>query len=99
MTFYIFHRHRVCLVDHVDLICSLYNWWEGIGSSSLAILPLGFDCGFIFTSTCGSSMGVLLLRLPWRASVEVLQLLLLQGSGSTRYSGGLAPRAEGNTML
>ena len=45
------------------------------------------------------SMGVLLLRLPWRASVEVLQLLLLQGSGSTRYSGGLAPRAEGNTML
>ena len=26
MTFYIFHRHRVCLVEHVDLICSLYNW-------------------------------------------------------------------------
>ena len=22
MTFYIFHRHRICLVDHVDLICS-----------------------------------------------------------------------------
>ena len=27
MTFYIFHRHRVCLVDHVDLICSLYSCW------------------------------------------------------------------------
>ena len=26
MSFYIFSRHRVCLVDHVDLICSLYSW-------------------------------------------------------------------------
>ena len=31
MTFYIFHRHRVCLVDRVDLICSLYSWWESLG--------------------------------------------------------------------
>ena len=36
---YMFHRHRVCLVDLVDLICSLYSWWEGFGSSSLATLP------------------------------------------------------------
>ena len=34
MTFYIFHRHRVCLVDCVDLIRSLHSWWEGFGSSS-----------------------------------------------------------------
>jgi len=47
MSFYILHRHRVCLVDHVDLICSLYNWWEGFGSSSSATLPLGFSCAFI----------------------------------------------------
>ena len=33
MTFYIFHRHRVCLVDHVDLICILYKWSKGLGSS------------------------------------------------------------------
>ena len=39
VTFYIFHRHRVSLVDLVDLICSLYSWWEGFGSSSLATLP------------------------------------------------------------
>ena len=26
--FYIFQRHGVCLVDHVDLICSLYSWWQ-----------------------------------------------------------------------
>ena len=38
MTFYIFHRHRVCLVDHVDLIFSLYTWWEGFEFSSLVTL-------------------------------------------------------------
>ena len=37
--FYIFHRHTVCLVDCVDLICCLYKWWEGLGSSSLVTLP------------------------------------------------------------
>ena len=58
MTFYIFHRHRVCLIDRVDLICSLYSWWECFGSSSLVILPLGFNCGFISTFACGSYTGV-----------------------------------------
>ena len=57
MTFYVFHRHRVCLIDHVDLIYSLHSWWEGFGSSSLATLPLGFNCGFISTSACVSSLG------------------------------------------
>ena len=50
MSFYIFCRHRFCLVAHVDLICSLYSWWEGFGSSFLATLPLGFNCGFISTA-------------------------------------------------
>ena len=57
MSFYIFHRHRVCLVDCVNLICNLYSWWEGFGSSSLATLPLGFNFGFISTSACRSSTG------------------------------------------
>ena len=52
MAFYIFHRHRVCLVDGVDLICSLYSWWEGFGSSSFVTVPLGFNYGFISTSAC-----------------------------------------------
>ena len=56
MAFYIFHRHKVCLVDWVDLICSLYSWWEGFGSF-LATLPLSFNCGFISTSTLGHSLG------------------------------------------
>ena len=58
VTFYIFHRHKVCLADHVYLICSLYNWREGLGSCSLVTLPLGFNCGFISTSACGPSTGV-----------------------------------------
>ena len=58
MSFYIFHRHRACLVECVDFIFSLYSWWEGFGSSSLGTLPLSFNCGFISTSTCGSSTGI-----------------------------------------
>ena len=50
--FYIFDRHRVFLADRMDLICSLYSWWECFGSSSLTTLPLGFNCGFISTSVC-----------------------------------------------
>ena len=67
MSFYTFHRHRVCLVDHADLIRSLYSWWEGLGPCSLPTLPLGFNCSFI--STFYFFMWVvhwgLLLRLPW----------------------------------
>ena len=47
-----------CPAHRVDLICSLYNWWEGLGSSSLATLPLGFNRDFISTSACESSTGV-----------------------------------------
>ena len=86
MTFYIFYRQRVCLVDHVDLIWSLYSWWEGFGSSSLSTLPLGFNSGLISTSACGSSTGVCAeaalkdLGLPlWGPGVELVQLLGSQG--------------------
>ena len=58
VSFYVFHRHRVHLIDHVDLIYSLYSWWKGFGSSSLATLPLGFNCDFISISACRLSTGV-----------------------------------------
>ena len=58
------HRHRVYLVDCVDLICSLCSWREGFGSPSLATLPLGFNCGFISTSACGLSTGVCFWGCP-----------------------------------
>ena len=96
MALYIFHRHRVCLTDRVDLICILYRWREGFGSSSLATLPLGFNCGFISTSACGRLLECKLLRLPWRAWVcpcegqvwRWCSCLDCRGSGSTRYSWG-----------
>ena len=88
MSFYIFHGHGVYLVDRLDLISSLYSWWEGLGSSSLDTLPLGFNCGFISTSAClGRPLGFASeaaledLGLPHEGQVcvEVVQLLGSQG--------------------
>ena len=42
MTFYIFLRQSLP-INCVDLICNLYSWWEGFGSSSLVTLcPVWF---------------------------------------------------------
>ena len=57
MTFYIFHSHRVCLVDPVDLIHNLSSWWKGFGSSSLATLPLAFNCGLFPPLQMGFPLG------------------------------------------
>ena len=65
---YIFHRHRVCLVDHVDLTCSLYSWWEDFGSSYLGTLPLS-SIMFYFHLCMWVVHWGLLLRLPWRTWV------------------------------
>ena len=71
MIFYVFHRHKVCLVDRVDLICSWYSFWEGFGSSSLATLPLYFNCGLLPRLHVGCPMG-----LAPEASLEDLSLPL-----------------------
>ena len=86
MSFYIVHRHRVCLVERVNLICTLYSWWEGFGSSSLATLPLGFNCGFISTSARGLSTG----HCSWGCPGEL-------GSAPVRFrcGGGAAAWAAG----
>ena len=84
MSFYISHKHRVCLADCVDLIWSLYSWWEVLGTSSLAILPLGF-MWFYFHLWIWVVHWGLLLRLPWRTWVcpsegQVQRWLQLLGS-------------------
>ena len=68
MAFYIVHRHKVCLVDFVDLICILCSWWEGFGSSSLATHPW-VSVVVLFPSLHVVVYWGLLLRLPWRAWV------------------------------
>ena len=107
MAFHIFHRHRVCLVDRVGLICSLFSLWESFGSSFLATLPLGFNCGFYFHLCMWVVPWGLLLKLPWRTWVcpcegqrgRLCSCLGHRVSGSTRYSQGLAARAAGNMVL
>ena len=95
MAFYILHRHRVCLVDCVDLICSLY----GFGSSSLATLHLGFNCGFISTSACRSSTGVCFC--PGRFGFAPVRARCEGGAAAwvSAYSGALMARAAGNIVL
>ena len=91
----------------MDLICSLYSWWEGFGSSSLATLTLGFNCCFYFHLCMWVVHWGLLLGLPWRTWVcpceaqvwRWCNCLGCRGSGNTRYSGGLAARAAGNIVL
>ena len=97
--FYIFHRHRVCLVDCVNLICTLYSWWEGFGSSSLATLPLGFSCGFISTSACGSSTGVCSWGCPGRFGFAPVKVTCGGGSAAWVAVVLAAPGTQGSWWL
>ena len=98
VSFYIVHRHRVCLVEHVDLICSLYSWWEGFGSS-LATLPLGFNCGFISTYTCGSSTGITSRGCPLGLGFAPVKARC--GGGAAAWVAGVlaAPGTQGSWLL
>ena len=59
MIFYQFHRHRVCLVDHVDLIFSLIVQLVGrFWVFFLSHTAPGFQLWFYSTSACGLSTGV-----------------------------------------
>ena len=99
MTFYIFHRHAVCLVDCVDLICILYSWWEGFGSSSLATLPLGSNCGFISTSAYGLSTGVWSWGFPGGLGFAPVRAWC--GGGTAAWVSGVlaAPATPGSWQL
>ena len=64
IVFYTFHRHWVYLFDHVDLICSLYSWWEGLGPLSNS--AHGFQLWFYLHLFMWVINRGLLLRLLWR---------------------------------
>ena len=99
MSFYIFHRHRVCLVDHVDLICSLYSWWESFHSFFLPTLPLGFNCGFFSASACGLSTGVCSWGCPGGLGFAPLRARC--GGGAAAWVAGVlaAPGTQGSWWL
>ena len=84
VTFYIFHRNRVCLADCVDLIWSLYNRWKCFVVFFIHTAP-EFQLWFYFHLCMWIIHWRLLLRflgglvLPlWGPRVEVVQLLWLQ---------------------
>ena len=107
MTFYIFHRHRVCLVDRVDLIYSLCSWLGGFWIVFLSHTAPGFQLWFYFHFWIWVVHWGLLLRLPWRTWVcpcdgqvwRWCSCLSLRGSGNTRYSEEFVARAVGNIVL
>ena len=97
MTFYIFSWHS--LFDHVDLICSLYSWWEGFGSSSSVTLPLGFNCSFISTPACGSPTGVCSWGCPGGLGFAPVRARC--GGGAAAWVAGVlvAPGTQGSWQL
>ena len=107
VSFYIFHRHRVCLVDRADSIYSLYSRWKGFGVFFLSHTAPGFQLWFYFHLCMWVIHWGLLLRLPWRTWVcpcegQVWRWCSCWGcrnSGSTRYSGELAARPKEKIVL
>ena len=104
--FYTLHRHRVCLVDRVDLICSLSAGGKVLVFFLSHTAP-GFLLWFNFHLCVWVVHWGLLLRLPWGTWVcpsegqvwRWCSCLGHKGSGSTGYSGELVAGAAGNTVL
>ena len=87
-----FYRHRVYLVDRMDLICRFCGWWKGSWPSSLGTLPLELNCGFIPTSTCWPSIGVYSQGCP--GGLGSARVMTSSGDGSAAWIGG-TPRSPG----
>ena len=98
MIVYMYYSHRVYLVDYVYLICSLYSWWEGFGSS-FVVLPQGFNCGFISTSAWGSSIGVCSWGCP--GGLGFASVRARCGGGAAAWITGVlaAPGTQGSWRL
>ena len=107
MAFYIFHRHRIYLVDCVDLIHSYVQLVERLWVFFLSHTAPGFQLWFYLHLCMWVVHWGLLLRLPWRIWVcpcegqgwRWCSYLGHRGFGRTRYSGELAARAAGNIVL
>ena len=95
----------VCLVDPVDLICSLCSCLGGFWIFFLSHTAPGFQLWFYFHLWIWVVHWGLLLRLPWRTRVCLCEVwrwcscLGCRGSGTTMYSGELSTRAAGNIVL
>ena len=97
MTFYIFHKHRVCLVD-LQLVQLVGRFWVFFLSHTAP----GFQLWFYFHLCMWVIHWGLLLRLLWRTWVFPSEGQVWRWCsclGSNRYSGELVARAGGNIVL
>ena len=77
MSFYIFHMHKVYIADHMNLICSLYSWWEAFGKVFfLSHTAPGFQQWTYFHLCMWVVHWGLHLRLSWRTWVFPSKYLL-----------------------
>ena len=103
---HLLHRHGVCLVGPVGYYAAGAAGWKVLGLLPSHTAP-GFQLWFYLHICMWVIHWGLLLRLPWRTWVcpcegqgwRWCSCLGCRGSGSTRYSGGLAARGAGNTVL
>ena len=80
----------------MDLICSLYSWWEGFGAGTL---PLSFNCGFIPTAACGSSTGVCSWGCPGGLGSSPVSARCGGGAAAYVAVALAAPAAQGSWPL
>ena len=96
--FYVFHRQSLpgwsCGFN-----LQLYSCWEGFGSSSLATLPLGFNCGFISISACGLSTGVCSWGCPGGLGFAPVRARCRGGAASWVAGVLAAPGTQGGWRL
>ena len=101
MSFYIFHRLRVCLLDCVDYSAACTAGGKVLGLLPQPHCPWVSICGFIFTSACGSftefapeavldDLGLPLLG----PGVEVVQLLGSQGFWQLQVLRGIGSQGS-----
>ena len=105
VTFYIFHRHRACLVDCVDLICSCTAGGK-VWVFFLSHPAPGFLLWFYFQLCMVVVPRGLLLKLPRRTWVCPVRARWGGGAAAwvagilaTSYSEELEARAPGNSAL
>ena len=98
-SFYMFHWHRVYLVDHVNLTSSLYSWWKCFRSPSLATLPVELNCGLIPTSADGSSTGVCSWGSPGGLESASVKTTCERGAAARIAWTPTAPGVQGSQWL
>ena len=93
---YVSHRRSVRPVHRVELVCSLYSWWAGLGSSLGHTAP-GFQLWFYF------HLYMWVMGFAPEASLEDLGLPLRarHGSGAAAWIAGVlaAPGTQKSWQL